>query len=162
MSLLSFISTASNVITLATIAPMSLLTYKDVRPWAAAIHEAVVSRQMPPWLADPQIGHWSNNPTLSAAQIEIIKNWTTGPKLEGDPKDMPQAPTFSEGWKVGKPDVILAIPEHELAGTGPDEYTYVTVPIQLQGGSLDCGRGTAARQPQNCSSRSRLCFGTVN
>jgi len=114
------------------IAPMSLLTYKDVRPWAAAIREAVVSRQMPPWRADPHVGHWSNDPSLSAAQIEIIRNWTQGEKAEGDANQMPPVPAFPDGWKIGKPDAVIAIPEHELAGSGPDEYTYVKVPTNFK------------------------------
>jgi hypothetical protein len=114
------------------IAPMSLLTYKDARPWAAAIREAVVSRAMPPWLADPHVGQWSNDPRLSAAEIATIKNWAEGSKAEGDPKQMPAMPEFSDGWKIGKPDAVIAIPPHELAGTGPDEYTYVTVPTNFK------------------------------
>jgi hypothetical protein len=114
------------------IAPMSLLTYKDARPWAAAIREAVVSRTMPPWRADPHVGQWSNDPRLSATEIELVKNWTEGPKAEGDPSQMPPMPAFSDGWKIGKPDAIIAIPQHELAGSGPDEYTYVTVPTNFK------------------------------
>jgi len=114
------------------IAPMSLLTYKEARPWAASIRQAVVSRVMPPWRADPHVGQWSNDPRLSAAEIETIKNWTEGPKAEGDPKQMPPMPEFSNGWKIGKPDAVIAIPEHELAGSGPDEYTYVTVPTNFK------------------------------
>jgi hypothetical protein len=114
------------------IAPMSLLTYKDARPWAAAIREAVVSRAMPPWLADPHVGQWANDPRLSAADIETIKVWAAGTKAEGDPKQMPKMPEFSSGWKIGKPDVVIAIPEHQLAGTGPDEYTYVNVPTNFK------------------------------
>ncbi len=114
------------------IAPMSLLTYKEVRPWAAAIREAVVSRQMPPWRADRKVGHWSNDPSLSAAQIDIIARWAQGDKAEGNAKDMPAIPEFSDGWKIGKPDAVIAIPEYQLAGSGPDEYTYVTVPTNFK------------------------------
>lgn len=113
------------------IAPMSLLTYKEARPWAAAMREAVVSRKMPPWRADPHVGQWSNDPRLTAAQIETIKVWAEGQKLEGDPKQMPPVPDFSDGWKIGKPDAVIAIPTHELAGSGPDEYTYVNVPTNF-------------------------------
>jgi hypothetical protein len=114
------------------IAPMSLLTYKEARPWAAAIREAVVSRTMPPWRSDPHVGQWSNDPRLSAAEIETIKTWTEGTKAEGDPKQMPPMPEFSNGWKIGKPDAVIAIPEYQLAGSGPDEYTYVTVPTNFK------------------------------
>src|SRR5438270_6465621 len=57
------------------IAPMSLMTYKDARPWAAAIREAVVTRQMPPWHADPHIGEYLNDPRLSQKQIDTILEW---------------------------------------------------------------------------------------
>src|SRR5579875_526342 len=114
------------------IAPMSLLTYKDARPWAAAIREEVVSRKMPPWLADPAIGHWSNDPRLSDAEIHTIRAWVEGPKLEGDPKDMPAAPSFPDGWKIGKPDAVFSIPLHTLEAKGPDEYTYVDVPTNFK------------------------------
>jgi hypothetical protein len=86
---------------------------------------------MPPWRADPRIGHWSNDPSLSESQIGIIKAWTQGSKIEGDPKDLPSLPAFPDGWKIGKPDAVIAIPPHELAGSGPDEYTYVTVPTNF-------------------------------
>ncbi len=114
------------------IAPMSLLTYSEARPWAAAIREAVVSGKMPPWKADPSVGHWSNDPRLSPAEIKTISAWAAGGKLEGDPKEMPQKPDFPDGWKIGKPDVVIAIPVHNLDATGPDEYTYVNVPTNFK------------------------------
>ncbi|MGH9420783.1 MAG: hypothetical protein ACRD3J_12475, partial [Thermoanaerobaculia bacterium] len=102
------------------IAPMSLLTYKEVRPWAAAIREAVLTGNMPPWKADPHYGDWSNDPRLSDAEIAIIKVWVDGPKSEGNPKDMPPLTDFNSGWKIGKPDVVISIPEHKLEPSGPD------------------------------------------
>jgi hypothetical protein len=113
------------------IAPMSLLTYKEARPWAAAIREAVVTRKMPPWRADRHVGQWSNDPSLTTEQIAMIKAWAEGQKLEGDSNQMPPAPNFSDGWKIGKPDVVVAIPKHELSATGPDEYTYINVPTNF-------------------------------
>ena len=110
------------------IAPMSLMTYSEVKPWAAAIREAVLTRKMPPWLADPRYGHWSNDARLSDAEIAVIRAWTSGAKPEGDEKLMPAAPTFHDGWKIGTPDVVIAIPPHKLDATGPDEYTYISVP----------------------------------
>ncbi len=113
------------------IAPMPLVTYKDVRPWAAAVREAVVSRKMPPWLADPSVGEWSNDPRLSDSEIQIIKAWVEGPKAEGDPKKLPLVPEFPDGWKIGPPDAVIPIPEQTIAGTGPDEYTYLNVPTNF-------------------------------
>jgi hypothetical protein len=113
------------------IAPMSLLTYKDARPWAAAIKQAIVTGKMPPWKADPKYGHWSNDSRLSEAEKNTVLAWVNGAKVEGDPKDMPPPPEFPDGWKVGKPDAVIAIPEHKLEAKGPDEYTYITVPTNF-------------------------------
>jgi hypothetical protein len=113
------------------IAPMSLITYGEVKPWAASIKEAVLLRKMPPWKADPHFGKWSNDPTLSPAEIQTIKAWADGAKLEGDPKALPAAPTFVDGWRVGKPDMIVAIPEQKIEGTGPDEYVSIHVPTKF-------------------------------
>src|ERR1035438_5271053 len=89
-----------------SIAPMSLLDYKSTRPWARSIREAVLSRKMPPWFADPQYGHFANDARLNARQLETIKAWVDGGSVEGDPKDMPKAPEFADGWRLGKPDII--------------------------------------------------------
>lgn len=109
------------------IAPMSLLTYQEVKPWASAIREQVLLKKMPPWKADPHIGKWSNDPSLTDAEIATIKAWVEGGKTEGNPKDIPPAPTFESGWRAGKPDAIVSIPKFELKGSGPDQYNYVTV-----------------------------------
>ncbi|MES1262564.1 MAG: thiol-disulfide isomerase [Acidobacteriota bacterium] len=113
------------------IAPMSLLTYGEVKPWAASIREAVLLRKMPPWKADPHIGKWSNDPSLTEAEIDIIKAWVDGGKPEGNPKDLPAAPTYTDGWRAGKPDAVVTIPKFELSAKGADQYSYVTVPTNF-------------------------------
>jgi hypothetical protein len=108
--------------------PMSLLSYKDARPWARSIREKVVSREMPPWHADPRAGQFSNDRRLTDAEIETIKAWVDGQALEGDPRDLPSRPEFVEGWKIGKPDLILQMPEEfTLEATGPDEYHFFEI-----------------------------------
>ncbi len=92
------------------IAPMSLMTYKDSRLWARPIRDSVVSRKMPPWHADPKVGDFINDPRLSDAEIATIDAWVRSGAKEGDPKDLPPAPAFAEGWHI-KPDVVLTIPE---------------------------------------------------
>ncbi len=114
-------------------APFSVLSYKDVRPWARSIKEKVVSRQMPPWHADPHIGQWANDPRLTQAQVETISAWVDGGAIEGNPKDLPPAPKFVEGWGIGNPDVIVQMPEeYSVDASGPDEYQYFDAPTNFK------------------------------
>jgi Copper type II ascorbate-dependent monooxygenase, C-terminal domain len=110
------------------IRPVSLLSYKDARPWARSIREKVISREMPPWHADPRMGEFSNDRRLTEAEIDTIKAWVDGQSLEGDPRDLPPQPEIVEGWKIGKPDLILQMPEEfTLGATGPDEYHFFEI-----------------------------------
>jgi mono/diheme cytochrome c family protein len=109
-------------------APMSLLSYKEARPWARSIREKVVSREMPPWHADPRVGQFSNNPRLKQAEIDAITAWVDGGAKEGDPRDLPPAPKFVEGWRIGRPDLILEMPEEfTLEADGTDEYHHFVI-----------------------------------
>jgi hypothetical protein len=109
-------------------APFSTLTYKDARPWARSIKEKVVNRTMPPWHADPHVGTWANDARLSQKEIDTIAAWVDGGAVEGNPKDLPPAPKFSEGWAIGKPDVILDMGKDYVLKPGtPDEIQYFTV-----------------------------------
>ncbi|MCI0665353.1 MAG: cytochrome c [Acidobacteria bacterium] len=109
-------------------APFSALTFKDARPWAKSIREKVLSREMPPWHADPQTGEWSNDRRLSPKEIETIKAWVDQGAKEGDPKALPPAPKFLDGWTIGKPDLVLTMPEEfTLEASGPDEYQYFEI-----------------------------------
>src|SRR5215467_12820712 len=71
------------------IAPMSFLNYDTTRPWAKAIKNAVMSRKMPPWFADPQYGHFSNDRSLKQEEIDTIVKWADTGATQGDPKDAP-------------------------------------------------------------------------
>jgi hypothetical protein len=112
------------------IAPMPLLTYNEVRPWAAAIREAVVQRTMPPWHADTGVGTFLNDPRLSDADIALIQAWVANGAKEGDPKDLPPVPVFQEGWHI-QPDVVLTIPETVVKAADQDDYEYIYVPTQF-------------------------------
>src|SRR5882672_697698 len=69
------------------VAPFSLLSYNDARPWAKAIKSDVVTKKMPPWFADPQYGHFADDRSLSKQEIETVVSWVDGGAKEGDPKD---------------------------------------------------------------------------
>lgn len=116
-----------------SIAPMSLMTFDDARPWARSIKQKVVDRIMPPWGADPHIGKFANDPSLSAAQIKTIVDWVDGGALEGSRADLPKPPTFTEGWSIGTPDLVFTMTEpFKVPADGTVPYTYVTIPTNLK------------------------------
>jgi len=109
-------------------APFSVLSYKEARPWAKSIREKVASREMPPWHADPHYQQFSNDRRLAQKDIDIITAWVEGGAKEGNPKDLPPAPKYVDGWTIGKPDLVIPLPEEfTLAASGPDEYQYFEV-----------------------------------
>jgi mono/diheme cytochrome c family protein len=111
------------------IGPMSLLTYQEVRPWAKAIKERVVERSMPPWSADPKYGKWANDPSLSQQEIDTIIAWVEAGAPKGDDRDLPPTPKFTEGWTIGKPDVVLEMQEeYTVPAEGTVPYLYFTIP----------------------------------
>jgi hypothetical protein len=111
------------------IAPMSLLTYSDARPWAKSIKAAVVTRKMPPWFADPAYGHFANDRTLSQADIDTLVAWADNGAPEGDaPKaGVKAALNFQQGWQI-KPDVVIEMPiAFQLPATGTINYQFIRV-----------------------------------
>src|SRR5215468_3903988 len=109
------------------IAPMSFLTYQDVRPWAKSIKAAVVSQKMPPWFADPAYGHFANDKRLSAADIKTLSSWVDGGSVEGNPKDKPAPVVFPSGWNL-KPDMVIEMPQDiQLPATGTINYKSILV-----------------------------------
>ena len=111
------------------IGPMPLLTYQQARPWAKAIKNAVASKQMPPWFADPKYGHFANDRSLSAADIQTIAAWADAGAPEGDAKDRPAPLKFTDGWNIPQPDLVVEMPtDYEVPAQGTIEYTYVIVP----------------------------------
>ena len=76
---------------------MPLVTYRETRPWAKAIREATRVRKMPPWFADPCCGKFSNDRSLTAAEIETLGAWASTGAAEGDAKDAPKAREWAAG-----------------------------------------------------------------
>jgi hypothetical protein len=109
-----------------SIAPMSLITYEDVRPWARSVksrtglgpHAGV----MPPWYAEKGVGiqEYENDPSLSDQEIQAIARWVDSGAPQGNPADMPPPLTFSDDWTIGTPDLIVESPIVEMQPTGSD------------------------------------------
>ncbi|MCI0485109.1 MAG: cytochrome c, partial [Blastocatellia bacterium] len=115
------------------IAPMSLMSYKEARPWARSIKEKVLAREMPPWDADPNYGEFSNVHRLSQEEIDTVVAWVDQGAKEGNPKNMPPVPDFVKGWEIGKPDVILSMQEEYTVEVGaPDNYINFTIPTNFK------------------------------
>src|SRR6266540_4292531 len=114
------------------IAPMSLLTFKDARPWARSIAAKVASGAMPPWHADPSVGDFLNARRLNETEKSVILRWANGGAPEGDPKDLPDPPVHTDGWSIGQPDVILSMQEdYPIPATGTVAYQYFEVPANF-------------------------------
>lgn len=95
------------------IGPFSMLTYEETRPWARAIKQQVVRRNMPPWFIDRTVGihKFNNDISLSDAEIATISAWVDAGAPKGNPADMPPARVFDDGdrWHIGKPDIIVRL-----------------------------------------------------
>jgi hypothetical protein len=107
-----------------TVAPMSLITYKDTRPWARAIKERVLMRDMPPWHLDKTVGirRYKNDISLTDREIDTIAKWVDAGAPEGDAGDMPKMLTFAseDEWFIGKPDLLVTTSDFTMYPNGPD------------------------------------------
>ena len=114
-------------------APMSLVTYEEARPWARAIRQKVVARQMPPWGADPSIGRFANDVSLKQPEVDTIAAWVDGGAPEGNRADLPAAPKFADGWSIGTPDYVFRMQKaFTVPADGTVPYVYITVPTNLK------------------------------
>jgi hypothetical protein len=110
-------------------APMSLRTYREVRPYAAAIKEAVSLHKMPPWYADSHYGQFANDRSLSQHDIDTLVAWVKAGAPEGDPADLPKPASFTDGWSIRPPDTVLEMPApFNVPATGTVPYQYILVP----------------------------------
>jgi Flp pilus assembly protein TadD len=115
-------------------APFSLLTYADVRRRATQIATVTKSRLMPPWKADPADGPFVGQHPLSSADMHLIQQWVEEGAAEGDPRDLPAPRTWTDGWQLGKPDVIVTLPQaYTLAAEGTDVFHIFVLPIPVDG-----------------------------
>ncbi len=110
------------------VAPMPLLTYEQTRPWARSIKTQVMTKQMPPWFADPEYGHFSNERKLTPEEIRTLVLWVNNGAPEGDAKDKPAPVEFVEGWGIGTPDKVIEMPKaFQVPAQGTVDYKYVVL-----------------------------------
>src|ERR1051326_1960790 len=113
-------------------APMSFGSYQEVRPWAKAIKQAVALKKMPPWFADPQYGHYRNDTSLTKAEMDTLISWVDAGAPEGNPKDLPPARQYVTGWNIGKPELVLEMPQaFDVPASGTVDYQYVILPYKF-------------------------------
>jgi len=124
-----------------SVAPMSLLTYDDARPWARAMKTRTALRThrgaMPPWFVEKNIGiqNFKNDPSLSEEEIAKIAKWADSGALRGDPADMPPPLQFdsTDKWTIGEPDLVLRSADVIVPAVGPDRWgDFGTVPTGLK------------------------------
>jgi mono/diheme cytochrome c family protein len=112
------------------IAPMSLMTYKESRPWAKSIATKVADGTMPPWHADPKHGSFVGARALTDAQKLTIAKWVSAGAPEGS-GPAPAPPTYADGWNI-EPDVVLSMQEdYPIPATGEVPYQYLEVPANF-------------------------------
>jgi hypothetical protein len=111
------------------IAPMPFVTYEQTRPFAGAIAIAATNKQMPPWFADPSVGHFSNDPSLTQKEIQVLAAWATAGAPVGNPSEAPPPRHWAEGWNIPQPDLVVKTPKPvAIPARGDVEYTYEIVP----------------------------------
>lgn len=114
------------------VAPFSLLTYEDASKRAEFLAEVTSQRRMPPWKARIDYGHFEDERRLTARQVSLIADWAKAGAPKGDDADMPPAPDFPEGWRLGTPDVVVEVPTpFEVPADGPDIFQHFVLPVQL-------------------------------
>lgn len=110
----------------------ALTTYEEAASHARAIRESVVTKKMPPWLADRNYGHFANDPSLSPDEIKTVSNWVDRGAKEGNPHNTAAPLRQTEGWNIRTPDTVLEMPKAvPLPARGDIDYTYEIVPTRF-------------------------------
>jgi len=111
---------------------MAFRTYAETRPWAKAIRQAVVTRKMPPWFADPNFGRFANDRALSAAEIRTLSDWVDAGAPQGNAKEAPAPREWPDGWNIGAPDAVFEMPASvPIPARGAVDYQYVILPLHF-------------------------------
>jgi hypothetical protein len=114
------------------IAQLAFGSYEETRAYAEAIRAATERRSMPPWFAVPGIGHFANDPSLTAKQIATLAAWADAKAPAGDSRDAPAAVKWAESWTIPQPDLVVKMAKGVvLPASGDVDYTYEIVPTQF-------------------------------
>ncbi|HMP17193.1 MAG TPA: redoxin domain-containing protein, partial [Gemmatales bacterium] len=113
------------------VGPFKLMNYKDAAAWADNIREVVTEGRMPPWHADPAVGHWANDRRMTDADKKTLIAWIDQGCNKGDPADEPAPKQYVTGWAIGQPDMVLSMSKKVKipASAGPlgMPYQYIQV-----------------------------------
>lgn len=111
------------------IGPFALTNYSEAIGWAEMIREVTQERRMPPWHADPKHGKFRNDASLTSEELDLIARWVEGGAPEGDAADLPEAPKFVDGWRIGKPDQVFYMREkpYQVPANGEVRYQYFAI-----------------------------------
>ena len=142
------------------VAPMSFLTYQNVRPWAKAMKAAVVSRKMPPWFADPQHGPYLNDRSLKQNEIDTIAQWADAGAPEGDVKDAPVAVVWPQGWAI-KPDIIVDGPVTEVPANPKNNVVEWITVMMPTGFTKDTWVTSVQIKPEFPAVTHHICIGYI-
>lgn len=115
------------------VAPFELTSYEKAVGWSGTIDEVVREERMPPWHANPAHGKFQNDARLTDDEKQLIATWVKNGSPEGDPAELPTPPKFTEGWLMGKPDVVYKMPRSfDVPAKGVVEYQYFVVEEDLK------------------------------
>jgi hypothetical protein len=144
------------------IAPMSLLTYSNARPWARAIKTRVAAREMPPWHADPQYGiEYATDRSLKPAEIDTLVKWVDEGAVEGNPKDAPPPVAWpADGWVI-KPDMVVRGPSFEVPAHPTSDVIEWTTIIVPSGFMKDTWVTSVEIKPSDLQVTHHMCIGFV-
>lgn len=117
------------------VAPFSLLTYGDAKKRAQQIAQVTADRFMPPWKSVEGHGRFVGERRLSSEQVALIARWVKAGAPDGDPRDLPPTPQFSDNWKLGQPDIVLTLDQpYAIPADGPDIYRNFVLTLAIPPG----------------------------
>jgi hypothetical protein len=117
------------------VAPFSLLTYSDLKKRAPQIAQVTSSRFMPPWKSVEGHGRFIAERRLTNSQIDLIGRWASQGAIEGELRDLPATPRFTDDWKLGQPDIVVTMPEpFSVPAEGADVYQNFVLSLEIPTG----------------------------